>query len=77
LPFGINVPIITKLQVIDVGTYYDTTGNPCEVRTPMLLDSYDPENNYYDAIFNGQNYSVIFTTINEEETEFGMIIMAK
>lgn len=77
LPFGIKTPFLPKIPVIDIGTYYDTVDNPCEITTPMLLDTYDPDNDRYDAILNGLNYGVIFATINEEETEFGMVIMTK
>lgn len=77
LPFGIHETTLPKIPVIDVGTYYDTVDNPINVPTPVSLGPYDAENGSYDATIKSTDFSVIFTPINEEETEFGMILMIK
>lgn len=77
LPFGFETPFPPKIPVIDVGIYYDTVDNPIEIPSPFPLHYEDFESNGYDATFNGLNYSVIFTPINEDGTEIGMVIVGK
>ena len=77
LPFGIETPFLPKIPVIDVGIYYDSVDNPIEIPSPFPLRCGDAESGGYEVSFNGLDYIVVFTPINEEGTEIGMLITGK
>lgn len=76
LPF-INSSALPKVPVIDVGTYYDNADNAIYNSAPVLLNSYNEDDCGYDATIDSLEYSVIFVPINDEETEFAMILLGK
>ena len=76
-PFIAENFYLDKIPVIDTGVLYDTADNVVDFLSPTLLAVFDLQNMSYPVTIDGTSYDVIFTPINAEKTEFGVLVMAR